>query len=210
MLSAHGLGVGVAGKRLLTGVDLEVGRDDVIAITGPSGCGKTTLLRTLVGLIDALEGDLRLEGRAPAEIGWPQFRRRVMFVAQRPVLFDTTVADNLRRPFSYATAGGRSFDVKRAEELMRQVGMPNQLEQPARTLSEGQAQRMVLVRALGLEPDVLLLDEPTSGLDAESRERVEALLESQPAGIVLVSHDPAQVQRLAARTLDLRAFAEDG
>lgn len=200
--------MGVRGKRLLRGVELEVARDEIVAVTGPSGCGKTTFLRTLVGLIDPLEGDVHLEGRRPAEIGWPQFRRRVMFVAQRPALFDTTVSDNLLLPFTYAAAAGRRFDAARAEETLRRLGMPNLLEQPARTLSEGQAQRIALARALLLEPDVLLLDEPTSALDAESRERVELVLSSRPGATLLASHDAAQLERLADHTLDLRAFAE--
>lgn len=208
MLAAHELGVGISGKRLLTGVELEVGAGEIMAIVGPSGCGKTTLLRTLVGLIDPLEGEVTLEGETPDQISWARFRRLVMLVAQRPVLFDGTVADNLKIPFGYATAAGTAFDRAAAEEMLAAVGVDGVLEQPARTLSEGQAQRMVLVRALLLAPRVVLLDEPTSALDADSRDQVEALLRACGAAIVVVSHDPSQVKRLAHRSLDLTPFLE--
>jgi ABC-type multidrug transport system ATPase subunit len=209
VLTAHQLGVGVAGKRLLTGVELEVGRGEIMALVGPSGLGKTTLLRTLVGLIDPLEGTIELDGRSPDEMGWPRFRRHVMLVAQRPVLFDGTVADNLERPFSYAVTEA-AFDAGRAKELLEALHMGDSFDAEARTLSEGQGQRVALVRALLLAPDVLVLDEPTSALDATNRERVEGLLRERGETVVMVSHDPAQVDRVADTELDLTAYAGVG
>lgn len=207
MLSAHGLGVGIRGKRLLTGVEFEVETSGIMAVIGPSGCGKTTLLRTLVALIDPLEGEVKLEGRGAEDIGWAQFRRLVMLVAQRPVLFDGSVEDNLRRPFGYGVTEGR-FDRNEAHEILAALGLDDVLEQEARTLSEGQAQRMTLARAIVLRPRVLLLDEPTSALDAASRERVEDLLRERGLTVVMVSHDPDQVARLADITLDLEPHLE--
>lgn len=209
VLTAHGLGVGVRGKRLLTGIDFDVDPGGIMAVIGPSGAGKTTLLRTIVGLIDPLEGEVKLEGKGAGDIGWARFRRLVMLVAQRPVLFEGTVADNLRRPFSFGAADG-AFDEGEAEELLGSVGLEDVLEQEARTLSEGQAQRMALVRALLLHPRVLVLDEPTSALDGGSRDQVEALLAARELTVVMVSHDPKQVERLAGVTLDLEPFMESG
>ncbi len=206
MLTAHGLGVGVADRRLLTGIDLQLGDGEIMAVIGPSGCGKSTLLRVLVGLIDPLEGAVKFEGRGPDEIGWPQFRRYVMLVAQRAVLFEGTVAENLRKPFGYDTAGGISLHEDEAAEMLAAVGLERVMQQEARTLSEGQAQRMALVRAMLLGPRVLVLDEPTSALDVGSRDRVESLVRERGASVLIVSHDPAQVERFADDVLDLSPF----
>ncbi len=206
MLSVRQLGVGIAGKSLITGLSFSLKAGDMMAIVGPSGSGKTTLLRTLVGLIDATEGEVRLHGQTPDELGWPQFRRRMMWVAQRPLMFAGTVRDNLAAPFAYASAEG-DMDEDAAERLLSEIGMPGVLDQEGRTLSEGQAQRLCLVRALLLQPDVLLLDEPTSALDEGSRTTVEALLARAGKAVLLVSHDRDQVDRLASDRIDLKDYA---
>jgi putative ABC transport system ATP-binding protein len=207
VLTVRELGVAVAGQPLLTGLDFELGPAERVAITGPSGTGKTTLLRTIAGLIDPFHGSVHLNGKTPAEHGWPQYRRHVMWVAQRPVLFDGTVRDNLRTPFQYASSAHTAFDERAAADLLGLVGTGNVLDQQARTLSEGQGQRVCLVRALLLQPEVLLLDEPTSALDADSRALVEALLERAAIATLMVTHDETQVARLAHRSIDLKEYA---
>jgi putative ABC transport system ATP-binding protein len=175
-----------------------------VALTGPSGAGKTLTLRAIAGLIDPDSGDLFLHGQRPSELGWPAWRRRVVYVAQRPVMFEGTVTDNLERAFRYRAARG-SFGTERASELLRRLGLDDRLEQAARSLSVGEQQRVALVRALLVDPDVLLLDEPTSALDPEATQNVEELLADGPDGmaVVVVTHDATQAERLCDRCVAL-------
>jgi putative ABC transport system ATP-binding protein len=174
--------------------------------------GKTTLLRTLAGLVDPAEGELRLEGRPPAAIGYPAYRRQVVYLAQRPVLFDGSVLDNLRMPFAYVSAGGATLDEARSEARLERMLLPSALASDAMTLSEGQKQRVALARALSVGPRVLLLDEPTSALDPESRGALENCLLDYlgdgDAAAIIVSHDADQLERLDAEVIDLASYAE--
>jgi putative ABC transport system ATP-binding protein len=209
-LRGRGLAV-EAGTRLLSGLDLDVAPGEVCAVTGASGVGKTTLLRALAGLIDFAEGEVRLGGQIPADIGWPTFRRRVVYVAQRPALHEESVEATLARPFRYRSAKG-AFSAGRAEELLARVGVgAERLSQEARSLSVGQQQRVCVVRGLLVEPEFLLADEPTSALDAEAVRAVEELLREEAhlrqMGVLVVTHDAAQAERFCDRRIDLGPFA---
>jgi len=201
-----------AGDRLLLeGFALELRAAEFVALIGPSGSGKSTLLRAIAGLQDPVAGEIRFEGRAPEALGWPAYRRRVVLVDQRPVLFDQSVRSNLQRPFAYRSAQGAHFSREAASGLLAAFGLgAERLEQEARSLSEGERQRVCLVRALLVGPRILLLDEPTSALDPEAVERVEAALvrEAKRRGMaaVVVTHDRAQAERLCDRRIDLAAF----
>ncbi len=186
-------------------LDLEGG--ELVGLTGPSGSGKTELLRSVAGLRDADSGSVRLRGRAAGDWPWPEWRRRVTYVAQRAVLLDGTVRDNLLRPFRYRSVAGEP-DEKELAELLTRLGLAEDvLQQEARTLSVGEQQRVGLIRALSISPDVLLLDEPTSALDAEAVERVEELVRrrarERELAAIIVSHDSAQTRRWTARQIDV-------
>ena len=203
LLQLRELAIGIGGRRLGAGLSLQLDEGEVVAVGGPSGGGKTTLLRTVAGLIDPLEGALLLRGESPDAIGWPRYRRRVSYLSQRPTLLDISVRDNLARPFRYGCAGG-AFDHRVASRLLTELQLDEKvLEQRARTLSEGQKQRVSLLRALLVEPEVLLLDEPTSALDPDNVAAVEQLLARFEGAILLVSHDPAQVERLASGSISI-------
>ena len=213
LLCVRGLGVAANGIELLRGFDLELGRGELVALTGPSGCGKTTLLRSIAHLIDPIEGEVVLEGEPVESLPWPAFRRRVILVGQRPTLLPGTVLENLQRPFSYRSVE-RSYSEKRARELLERVGLsPQRLSQASDSLSEGQQQRVSLVRALLLEPPVLLLDEPTSALDRDAVERVENLVREEIDRLrhaaLIVTHDLDQAQRWCDRVVDLAPFRVD-
>lgn len=210
-LSVRELAAGHGGRALIRGLCFELEPGERIALTGPSGSGKTTTLRALALLDDPIEGALSLEGRSPVEHGVPTWRRRVMLSTQRAVLFGERVSDDLARPFTYRGAP-RPLDVDEARGLLARLGIEAKWDEPSDKLSEGERQRVALVRALLLRPDVLLLDEPTSALDPASAEVVEALLLERCAdglALVLVSHDAAQRARLDARALDLHALRVD-
>ena len=209
-LEVRQLAVGVDGQRLLSGLHLALGPGETVAVLGPSGCGKTTLLRAIAALEDPLDGDVRLDGRTPADIGWPEWRRRVVLVSQRPVWLTGTLRANLERPFDYLSVGGH-YPVQRAAAWLSRLGLDSdRLDQDARTLSEGEAQRAALVRALLLGPRVLLLDEPTSALDEDAARSVVELLRERATedglAALVVTHDRAAATHWCDRVIELAGF----
>jgi putative ABC transport system ATP-binding protein len=174
-------------------IRLPVGASSVV---GPSGSGKSTLLRLLNRLADPDAGRVVYEGRDVRELDPLELRREVSLVPQLPALMDGTVHDNV----AYAPRlAGHSFDTRSCLEL---AGLdPAFADRDASKLSVGEQQRVMLARALALEPRVLLLDEPTSALDEAAREAVEGTLRRLRArtgiSLVLVTHDIEQARRLA-------------
>jgi putative ABC transport system ATP-binding protein len=215
LLELSSLSVGAGDEVLMRGLELCVREGEFVALLGPSGCGKTTLLRAVSGLVDPLEGTVRLRGREAPAGEWPEFRRRVVLIQQTPVLLDATVDENLRRPFLYASSAGRDYPDDRARSLLASFGVTaSRLGQQARSLSVGQQQRVCLVRALLLQPEVLLLDEPTSALDPEAVRSVEEVfvMEARNRGMsaLLVTHDRAQAERVCDRSVPLAPYLGRG
>ena len=173
-------------------------------VAGPSGSGKTTLLRLLNRLADPGSGAVLHRGSDVRERDVLELRREVCLVPQLPALLDGDVASNVR--FG-AELAGREVDVDRSLALAGLDG--SYADRGADRLSVGEQQRVMLARALALEPRVLLLDEPTSALDAASRGAVERTLtelrERLDLSIVLVTHDLAQARRLAEWVVRLEA-----
>ena len=206
LLEANDLTVTAAGTPLHSHLSFALEPGELVAVTGPSGSGKTTLLRTVCGLQDAAAGEILLQGRSPGAWGWPQFRRKLVLVSQKPILPAMTVEDNLRRPFTYRAADA-PFPEQMARDLLDELGVGASCwTQDAQTLSVGQQQRVSLIRALLLEPLALCLDEPTSALDPVSAGLVQALL-SRLAGrglaALVVTHSPQQAQQWCSRQIAL-------
>lgn len=171
-------------------------------VVGPSGSGKSTLLRLLNRLADPDRGRVRYRGRDVTSYDVLQLRREVCLVPQLPALLEGSVSDNV----CYGPElTGRGTDVDRALSLS---GLsPDYAQRQANKLSVGEQQRVMLARALALEPAVLLLDEPTSSLDAGATEAIERTLRhlrSDPGlSYVLVTHDSGQAARMSAWALQL-------
>jgi putative ABC transport system ATP-binding protein len=183
------------GREILRGLTTEL-PEGSSCIAGPSGCGKSTLLRLLNRLADPRSGEVHYRGIDVRELDPLPLRREVCLVPQLPALLEGNVHDNVRYG---ADLAGRECDVERALEL---AGLDSgYADRDVTRLSVGEQQRVMLARALALEPRVLLLDEPTSALDAEARGSVEQTLfglrERLAISIVLVTHDLAQARRLA-------------
>ncbi|HUW64214.1 MAG TPA: ATP-binding cassette domain-containing protein [Spirochaetia bacterium] len=188
---SYSLGSG-AGRRVM--VSGTAGEGDVLVVQGPSGAGKTTLLRILARLAPCPGGEAFLAGESWRQIPGPVWRSTVHCLAQKPVFFDGTVGANLAMPFeTRLMRAGRPFDPGLARHRMDELLLPAGLwDQDARTLSGGEAARVALVRALALDPRVLLLDEPAAALDTVSREALYRVLAGWLQGGVraalLVSH----------------------
>ena len=183
---------------MLRDLDLTV-EPGATAVLGPSGSGKSTLLRLLNRLADPDRGEVCFKGHDIRSLDPLELRRQACLVAQLPAPFAGSVADNV----SYGPGlCGREADVGRALAL---AGLDQgYAEREAERLSVGEQQRVMLARALALEPEVLLLDEPTSALDESAREAVEgALAGLEGVSMVLVTHDRGQAERLASRVVEL-------
>ena len=169
------------------------------ALVGPSGSGKSTLLRLLNRLADPDEGSVRFHGTDVRELDPLELRRRVGLVPQLPAPVAGTVADNV---CFGPRLHGEQVD---PEPPLRLAGLdPSFADRDASRLSVGEQQRVMLARALALEPEVLLLDEPTAALDEDAKQAVEETLAGLPAvSLVLVTHERAQAERLADRIIRL-------
>ena len=168
------------------------------AVLGPSGSGKSTLLRLLNRLADPDEGLVRFHGDDVCELDPLELRRRAVLVPQLPAPLPGSVADNVR----YGPAlRGAVADPIRPLEL---AGLDTSYaERDAAKLSVGEQQRVMLARALALDPEVLLLDEPTAALDERAKGGVEETLATLPFSTVLVTHERGQAERLAERVIEL-------
>ncbi len=189
------------GQPVLDGLELEIG-EGVTALLGPSGSGKSTLLRLLNRLAEPERGSVRFRGEDVRSLDPHDLRRRACLVPQLPALLPGTVAHNV----SYGPSlRARDADVARCLEL---AGLSAAYaDREGERLSVGEQQRVMLARALALEPEVMLLDEPTSALDERTQAGVEAtlarLVSELGVSAVIVTHDRGQAQRLARRTVRL-------
>lgn len=173
-------------------------------VAGPSGSGKSTLLRLLNRLSDTESGVVRYRGRDVRDLDPLSLRREVVLVPQLPAPLEGTVEDNIQ--FAAGLAG-KEPDVDRRLEL---AGLSADFAgRDASKLSVGEQQRVMLARALALEPEVLLLDEPTSALDPDTTSSIEAtmadLRERLDLDLVWVTHDLAQAERVSQWLIRIEA-----
>ena len=197
---------------LIQDLSLVLAPGEGVGLVGPSGSGKTVLLRTLA-MLDPLDaGELLWRGVPVAREAIPRFRSHVVYLHQRPALIEGTVVENLEYPFQFAIHRQRQFDRQQTEHWLEVLGRDRSfLEKRSRDLSGGEMQITALLRAVQLEPDVLLLDEPTAALDQATTEAVEHCVrqwQSERANersFVVVSHNTEQVRRMVDRTVSMRS-----
>src|SRR5690606_31105200 len=167
-----------AGERpALNGVSFEIRHGEKVALVGPSGAGKSTIVQLLLRFIEPGGGQITVDGVPLALIPADVWRTQIAWVPQRPHLFQTTIADNIRlaRPDAPLEDVVRAAEQAHADEFIRAMpqGYATPIGERGARLSGGQAQRIALARAYLKDAPLLLLDEPTANLDAET----EALLQ---------------------------------
>ena len=217
MIRVEGLGKVAGGARILRGVNLSVEPRTVLGIIGPSGSGKTTLLRCMNGLERITEGTLEAGGvRLEAGLAEKEYqrrvkqvRRRVGMVFQHFYLFPhLSVLGNITEAPVYVLKKKRAEVEPLALELLEAVGLRKSAARYPESLSGGEQQRVAIVRALAMRPEVLLFDEPTSALDPRRSNELAGTLRryvEQGQTMVIVTHSMKFLEDVADRVLYMEA-----
>jgi ABC-type multidrug transport system ATPase subunit len=195
MIRARGLERRFGEKRVISGLDLDVGDRDLLLVTGPNGSGKSTLLGLCAGLLAPTRGTLEIAVE----------RGEVGYLAHEPLVYrELTALENL-------DLYGRLYRVPERRErsgmLLERFGLWEARHERASTFSRGMTQRLALCRALLHDPRLVLLDEPYSGLDSDGA----SLLDDELRGLagtralVVSTHDPERIAALASARLELAA-----
>lgn len=209
ILETRDLEVRAGSKLLLSGVDVAIRPKQVFGLIGPSGAGKSTLLRSLNRLNDLIPGlkvtgDVLLHGQSVyhSDLDVNTLRAKVGMLFQQPVVFPTSIAENVLFGAKRLRHLSRSERPEVIESALREAALwdevKDRLRSPAISLSVGQQQRLCLARTLAVQPEVILMDEPTSALDPRATQAIEDLVlrlkERHP--IVIVTHNVAQARRV--------------
>ena len=189
----------------LRGINLEVKSGEVVVLLGPSGCGKSTLLRCINGLEPIQGGTIALQGHGVLgqDISWHAARQHIGMVFQSYELFNhLSVIDNILLGPTRAQKRPRTEVEEQADRLLQRIGLYARKNAWPRELSGGQKQRIAIVRALCLNPNLLLLDEITAALDPEMvREVLDVVLELAADGMtmLIVTHEMGFAEKVADR-----------
>ena len=203
---------------MLKGINATFQKGDVAAIIGPSGGGKSTFIRCLNLLEKPTSGQIIFEGTDITAKGFDvnKHRQKVGMVFQQFNLFNNlNVLDNVTIALDKVKHVKKEEAEKKAMELLARVGLADKAEAYPSQLSGGQKQRIAIVRALAMEPDVLLFDEPTSALDPEMVGEVLGVISNlakEGITMVVVTHEMGFAQKVATRVLfmDSGVIAEEG
>ena len=200
MLEVKNLHCGYGKKQhveIVHGVSLSAGINEVVCIIGANGCGKTTLLKAMMGLLPATEGEINIQGKNIARMREAERARRFAYIPQAHIPpFPFSVADVVllgRTPYINRLAQITEHDRVVAYRALELLGIIDLAEQAYTKLSGGQQQLILIARALTQEADILIMDEPTASLDFGNQQlvlsRIKALARMGKA-VIMVTHDP--------------------
>ncbi len=180
------------GKPVLQGIDLEIMKNDLMIIQGESGTGKSTFLKLFNRFCDPESGSILFNNRELYEYGIDEIRSSIIYLPQLPFMIDGTVEENLSFPFSFHSHKAKEYDPEKTAEWLDYFQLDIPPDHEALKLSTGQKQRIALIRAMLLDPDVLLLDEPGSSLDSGNKKllyrKIESIIESSGISILMATH----------------------
>jgi phosphate transport system ATP-binding protein len=201
-------------KHAIKKVNIDIARQQVLAMIGPSGCGKSTFLRCLNRMNDTIvgarvEGQITLDGQDIHDKRQDvvQLRARVGMVFQKPNPFPKSIYENVAygpRIHGLAANRGELDDI--VNQSLRRAGLweevKDRLHQPGTSLSGGQQQRLCIARTIAVNPEVILMDEPCSALDPIATARIEDLIDElrESYAICIVTHSMQQAARVSQRT----------
>ncbi len=197
---------------VLDGIDLSIGRGEVVVIAGPSGSGKSTMLRCINGLEPVDEGEVLFDGRSVSGAGkaLAKLRSEIGMVFQQFNLFaHKTVMENVTLAPMQVKGLSKTDALARGQKLLERVGISAKADAYPADLSGGQQQRVAIARALAMEPKLMLFDEPTSALDPEMiREVLDVMRDLARDGMTMavVTHEMG----FAREVCDRIVFIDDG
>jgi len=195
------------GKEALRECSLSFDHGGVYALMGPNGSGKSTLLRICALLEPVDSGIITYAAGADALPHDMSLRRRITLVLPKVGLFNTTVFKNAAYGLTIRHIEGGEL-TRRTSAALEAVGLAHKINQKARTLSSGEAQRLGLARAMAVEPELLFLDEPTASIDEDNTKIVEnIILAMKKIGrttVIMSTHDREQAARLADTVVMMR------
>jgi len=210
-IAARALDFGYPGHVVGRGLELSLEKGEVLCVLGPNGSGKSTLFRTLLGLLPALGGEVRLDGRPMAQMKRGEIARAVAYVPQASAsYFDFSLEEMVlmgrtAHLGAFAAPGDRDRAASRAS--LERMGIASLAARPVSAVSGGERQLALIARALASEAPALVMDEPTANLDFGNQARVLAQvahLRDAGASILLCTHDPDHAFQVADRVLLLR------
>lgn len=207
MVSIKGLRKNFQEREILRGVSLEIAQGEIMVIMGPSGCGKSTILRHLVGLLRADQGEIYINGQEITGLTEEELnpiRKNIGMVFQNAALFDSlTVRDNVAFGMKYHTKLSQAEQDIIVAEKLAMVGLAGRENLMPAQLSGGMQKRVSLARAIALNPGIILYDEPTSGLDPIMSSVIDQLILKMKAELgvtsIVVTHDMSSAFKIADR-----------
>ena len=180
------------GRPIMHEIDLEIKEKELIVIQGESGAGKSTFLKLFNRFCDPVNGRVLFNNRELYEYGIDDIRSSIIYLPQLPFMIEGTVEENLSFPFSFHAHKTKRYDPEKASEWLDYFQLDVPPDHDALKLSTGQKQRVALIRAMLLEPRVLLLDEPGSSLDSGNKKlidrKIETLIDSSGISVLMATH----------------------
>ncbi|XFO64981.1 Glutamine transport ATP-binding protein GlnQ [Sporomusa silvacetica DSM 10669] len=211
LLEIQGLRKDYGTTTVLNDINLTIHKGEVVVILGPSGCGKSTLLRCLNGLEAIQGGEIRFAGKnlTGKNVHWQEYRQKIGMVFQNYDLFPhMSVIENILLGPLQVQKRPKKEVLEQAQQLLERVGLLNRKDAYPRELSGGQKQRIAIVRALCMNPEIMLFDEVTAALDPEMvREVLDVILGLAKQGMtmVIVTHEMGFAQAVADRIVFIDA-----
>ncbi|MBI3169587.1 MAG: ABC transporter ATP-binding protein [Chloroflexi bacterium] len=171
MIEVKNLLVQRNGRDALKIESLDIQKGETLAVVGPNGAGKSTFLLALAHLLKSKKGEIIFHGKPQKEWHDLEYRRKIAFVFQDPLLMDMSVRENIALGLKFRTMDKKETH-ERVDKWATAMGVDKLLERRANQLSGGEAQRVSLARAFVLDPELLLMDEPFSAVDPQTREKL--------------------------------------